>query len=99
MSYQFDIETAFLHGDMDMIVYIKQAKGYKQVGKENWVWRLNRSLYGTKQAPRMWKEKLTKFPADLDLFSLKSDESSLITRDYSLMLHIHVDDGFLIRKF
>ncbi|MBW0582694.1 hypothetical protein O181_122409 [Austropuccinia psidii MF-1] len=94
-----DIETEFLHGDVDMIVYVKQVKGYKQVGKENWVWQLNGSLYGTKQAPRMWKEKLTKFLADLDLFSLKSDKSLFITRDYSLMLHIHVDDGFLIRKF
>ncbi|MBW0522421.1 hypothetical protein O181_062136 [Austropuccinia psidii MF-1] len=93
IAYQFDIETAFLHGDMDTIVYFKQVKGYEQVGKENWVWRLKRSLYGTKQAPRMWKEKLTKVLADLDLFSLKSDKSLFITRDYSLMLHIHVDNA------
>ncbi|MBW0524632.1 hypothetical protein O181_064347 [Austropuccinia psidii MF-1] len=99
ITYQFDIETAFLHGDMDTIVYVKQVKGYEQVGKENWVWRLNRSLYGTKQAPRMWKEKLTKVLADLDLFSSKSDESLFITKDYWLMLHIHVDDGFLIGKY
>ncbi|MBW0540520.1 hypothetical protein O181_080235 [Austropuccinia psidii MF-1] len=51
IPYQFNIKTAFLHRDMDTTVYVKQVKGYEEVGKENWVWKLNKSLYGTKQAP------------------------------------------------
>ncbi|MBW0576867.1 hypothetical protein O181_116582 [Austropuccinia psidii MF-1] len=38
IPYQFDIETAFLHGEMDAIVYVKQVKGYEVKGKEGWVW-------------------------------------------------------------
>ncbi|MBW0576753.1 hypothetical protein O181_116468 [Austropuccinia psidii MF-1] len=53
IPYQFDIETAFLHGEMDALVHVKQVKGYEEKGKENWVWHLRKSLYGTKQAPRM----------------------------------------------
>ncbi|MBW0508324.1 hypothetical protein O181_048039 [Austropuccinia psidii MF-1] len=51
IPYQFNIETAFLHGDMDALVYVKQVKGYEVKGKESWVWQLRKSLYGTKQAP------------------------------------------------
>ncbi|MBW0487224.1 hypothetical protein O181_026939 [Austropuccinia psidii MF-1] len=41
IAYQFDVETAFLHGDLDAVVYVKQVKGFEAPGKENWVWLLN----------------------------------------------------------
>ncbi|MBW0461124.1 hypothetical protein O181_000839 [Austropuccinia psidii MF-1] len=97
-AYQFDVETAFLHGSMDAVIYVKQVKGYEQAGKEDWVWRLNKSLYGTKQAPRMWKEKFTDVLNTLGFYSSPSDKSLFITKEAQLMLHIHVDDGFLIGK-
>ncbi|MBW0556132.1 hypothetical protein O181_095847, partial [Austropuccinia psidii MF-1] len=98
VAYQFDVETAFLHSDMDAVVYFKQVKGFKAPGKENWVWLLNRSLYGTKQAPRMWKEKLTKTLNQLNMFSTQFDDSLFINREKTLFLHLHVDDGFLVSQ-
>ncbi|MBW0483463.1 hypothetical protein O181_023178 [Austropuccinia psidii MF-1] len=98
IPYQFNIETAFLHGKMDTLVHVKQVKGYEVKGKENWVWRLKKSLYGTKQAPRMWKEKLTVMLSSLGLISAQSDESLFTNSDKSLLLHVHVDDGFIISK-
>ncbi|MBW0514749.1 hypothetical protein O181_054464 [Austropuccinia psidii MF-1] len=58
VPYQFDIDTAFLHREMDAVVYVKQVKGFELPCKEGWVWCLNKLLYGTKQAPRMWQLKL-----------------------------------------
>ncbi|MBW0533619.1 hypothetical protein O181_073334 [Austropuccinia psidii MF-1] len=98
VPYQFDVETAFLHGEMDALVYVKQVKGYEVKGKENWVWRLRKSLYGTKQAPRMWKAKLTATLNNLGLASSQSDESLFVNNDKTLLLHVHVDDGFIISK-
>ncbi|MBW0538155.1 hypothetical protein O181_077870, partial [Austropuccinia psidii MF-1] len=98
IPYQFNIETAFLHGKMDALVHVKQVKGYEVKGKENWVWRLKKSLYGTKQAPRMWKEKLTVTLNNLGLISAQSDESLFTNSDKSLLLHVHFDDGFIISK-
>ncbi|MBW0470561.1 hypothetical protein O181_010276 [Austropuccinia psidii MF-1] len=98
IPYQFDVETAFLHGKMDALVYVKQVKGYEVKGKENWVWRLQKSLYGTKQAPRMWKAKLIATLNNLGLASAKSDESLFVNSDKTILLHIHVDDGFIISK-
>ncbi|MBW0586273.1 hypothetical protein O181_125988 [Austropuccinia psidii MF-1] len=57
-AYQFYVETAFRYGEMDAANYISQVRNYKVPRKENWVWKLNKSLYGTKQAPRQWKAHL-----------------------------------------
>ncbi|MBW0479215.1 hypothetical protein O181_018930 [Austropuccinia psidii MF-1] len=95
-AYQFDIETAFLHGEMDADVYVIQVKGFGMKEKEIWVWRLNKSLYGTKRAPRMWKEKLKKDLNSLEMFSAMSDEALFINKQKTMFLHIHVDNGFLV---
>ena len=47
-----DVKTAFLHGDLEEEIYITQADGFKVDEKENWVCKLNKSLYGLKQSPR-----------------------------------------------
>ncbi|MBW0485100.1 hypothetical protein O181_024815 [Austropuccinia psidii MF-1] len=42
IPYQFDMETEFLHGEMDAFIYLKQVKGFEVPSKEGWVWRLNK---------------------------------------------------------
>ncbi|MBW0475978.1 hypothetical protein O181_015693 [Austropuccinia psidii MF-1] len=98
VPFQFDIETAFLHGEMDARVYVKQVKGFEVPGKENHVWCLNKSLYGTKQAPRMWQAKLVEILGELGMYSSRSDNSLYFNKEKTLFLHVHVDDGFLIGK-
>ncbi|MBW0522322.1 hypothetical protein O181_062037 [Austropuccinia psidii MF-1] len=99
IPYQFDIETAFLHGKMDANVYVKQVKGFKVAGKEGRVWGLNKSLYGSKQAPRMWQAKLVEVLGSLGMRPTRADDSLYSNQDRSLFLHVHVDDGFLIGKW
>jgi hypothetical protein len=52
----FDIKTAFLHGVLpdSETVFMEQPPGFEEPGKEDWVWRLQKSLYGMKQASRIW---------------------------------------------
>ncbi|MBW0514988.1 hypothetical protein O181_054703 [Austropuccinia psidii MF-1] len=96
IPYQFDIKTAFLHGEMDANIYVKKVKGFKVPGKEGWVWRLKKSLYGTKKASRMWQAKLVSVLKELELTSTRADNSLYSNQDRRLFLHVHVDDGFLI---
>ena len=49
-----DVKTTFLHGDLEKEIYITQPDGFKVSGKENWVCKLKKSLYGLKQSPRQW---------------------------------------------
>ncbi|MBW0465599.1 hypothetical protein O181_005314 [Austropuccinia psidii MF-1] len=98
IPYQFDIETYFLHGEMDANVYVKQVKVFEVPGREGWVWKLSKSLYGTKQAPQIWQMKLAKVLSDLGLFLSRSDDSLYVNERKTLFLHVHVDDGFIISK-
>ncbi|GAU39416.1 hypothetical protein TSUD_323640 [Trifolium subterraneum] len=57
--YQFDVKSAFLHGELQENVYIDQPPGYC---KENgMMYKLKKSLYGLKQAPRAWYSKIESY--------------------------------------
>jgi hypothetical protein len=94
--FQFDVETAFLYGEMDAPVFVSQVEGFEEPGQENWVWRLNKSLYGTKQAPRQWRKHLVSTLKQIGFDLSPLDASLFYNCDRSIMLHMHVDDGFLV---
>ena len=48
--HQMDVKTAFLNGVVEEEVYVEQPKGFETHDRETHVWRLNKSLYGLKQA-------------------------------------------------
>ena len=56
---QFDIISAYLHGNLMEELYIEQPDGDTVSGKENWVWKLKKGLYGLVQAGRTWYEELS----------------------------------------
>ena len=53
-----DVVSAFLNGELTEEIYMKQPPGYVQSGKEELVYKLGKSIYGLKQSPRCWNEKL-----------------------------------------
>lgn len=56
---QFDVKTAFLNGELQEDIYMEQPQGFSD-GKDR-VCKLQRSLYGLKQASRCWNQKFNKF--------------------------------------
>ena len=52
--YQINVKSAFLHGELNEAVFIEQSQGYKKKGEEHKVYKLNKALYGLKEAPRAW---------------------------------------------
>ncbi|XP_057792624.1 putative late blight resistance protein homolog R1A-10 [Salvia miltiorrhiza] len=52
-----DVKTAFLYGELEDEIYMKQPEGFVVPGQEHKVCKLQRSLYGLKQAPLQWHLK------------------------------------------
>jgi hypothetical protein len=55
---QSDVDTAFLYGEMDTELYMKQPTGFIEPGKEHLVCKLKKCLYGTKQVAHQWYLKV-----------------------------------------
>ena len=77
---QLDVKTAFLHGDLNEEIYMTQPEGYKVDGKEDWVCKLSKSLYGLKQSPRQWYKRFDKFMKDQKYKRSKYDHCVYLCR-------------------
>jgi Reverse transcriptase (RNA-dependent DNA polymerase) len=58
---QMDVKNAFLQGTLEEEVYMTLPPGHKKKNMSNIVCRLKKSIYGLKQTPRAWYDKLNYF--------------------------------------
>ena len=47
-----DVKITFLNGELDETIYMKQPEGFVKTGKEEYVCKLKKSIYGLKQASK-----------------------------------------------
>ncbi|XP_074356728.1 uncharacterized protein LOC141696493 [Apium graveolens] len=108
---QMDVTNAFLHSDLQEVVYMKFPPGYKGLGSrisyssdancsssaQGLVCRLIKSLYGLRQAPRTWFSKLSLTLINNNYIQSKTDYSLFVrtTEKTIVLVLIYVDD-FLI---
>ena len=87
-----DVETAFLNGDLQEEIYMKLPAGCEQNSGK--IVKLNRSIYGLKQASRNWHKKFTDFLKD-QKFSISQADPCLFYKkigDTQIILGLYVDD-------
>jgi Reverse transcriptase (RNA-dependent DNA polymerase)/Integrase core domain/GAG-pre-integrase domain len=93
---QFDVKTAFLHGILpdSESMFLEQPPGFEEPGKEGWVMRLMKSIYGMKQASRVWNITFdtavrewgfTRLPCEWCVYRRQSPTGTIV-------FAVHVDD-------
>ncbi|KAI5312501.1 hypothetical protein L3X38_041674 [Prunus dulcis] len=95
--HQMDVQTAFLNGNLIEKIYMKQPDGFIQKGEEDLVCRLQKSIYGLKQASRQWYLKFDEVVKCQGFIENPLDEciyQKFQGRHYIFML-LYVDDILL----
>jgi Reverse transcriptase (RNA-dependent DNA polymerase) len=93
--HHMDVKSAYLNGDLEEEIYMEQPEGAPIIkGKEDWVCRLHKSLYGLKQAGRTWHTKIDEAFQRRGLVPLASDPCVYIRRTETslIIIALYVDD-------
>ncbi|KAJ0844964.1 putative RNA-directed DNA polymerase [Helianthus annuus] len=98
---QLDIKTAFLHGNLEEKIYMKQPQGFEDTDKPDQVCLLKRSLYGLKQSPRQWYLRFDGYMVSKG-FKRSEYDTCVYYKEYDtqefIYLLLYVDDMLLACK-
>lgn len=94
--HQMDAFTAFLNSDLIDEVYVEQPEGFKDSNHPFDVWRLNKSLYGLKQSPKLWQDDVKLFLVSIGFSQCEIDPCIYVrnntTSSTFTAVYVHVDD-------
>jgi hypothetical protein len=90
--HQLDIDNAFVQAPVDEEVYVAPPQGFQpdDIDGQRTVYRLRRSLYGLRQAPRNFNTALVDYLLQEGFTASATDPCVLVSSD--AMLLVYVDD-------
>jgi hypothetical protein len=91
---QLNVQNAFLHGNLEEEVYMRQSSEYENKSNPGFVCKLDNALYRLKQAPRAWYSRLSNKLLQLQFKPSKADSSLFYYHkgDVTLFVLVYVDD-------
>ena len=92
--HHLDVQTAFLHGDLEEEVYMAQPPYFQNTQFPTHVCKLRKSIYGLRQSPRAWYYRLHTFLIKCGYCRLKSEPNIYLRKSASnfIILGVYVDD-------
>ena len=89
-----DVKTAFLNGLLKEDVYVAQPKGLIDPHFLDHVLYLKKTLFGLKQAPRAWYDRLTQYLVSYRFTRGKADQTLFIKREDGelIVAQVYVDN-------
>ena len=97
-TYQIDVKNAFLNGILKEEVFMEQPHGFKDNVNPDYVCKLKRGLYGLKQSPRIWFERLGNYLKSMN-FKQSCADASVFMNDGAngkIIIVLYVDDLIII---
>jgi hypothetical protein len=89
-----DVKTTFLNGEFEEEIYMYQPNEFVAKGQEGKVYKLLKSLYSLKQAPKQWHEKFDKTLTSVS-FAVNEADKCIYYRyvgGEGVILCLYVDD-------
>src|ERR1700731_4812939 len=93
---QIDIVSAYLNADLKDEVYMEAPSGVLDDGEQGKVCRLQKGLYGLKQAGRRWYERMARTFTHLGFNISKLDQSVFIRTKTDETVHVSVSTNDMI---
>lgn len=92
--HHMNVKTTFLNGELKEEVYVTQLPRFIQKGQEQKVLKLQKALYGLRQAPRAWNLKLDESLIKLGFQRSPSEHAIYGRRNAAtrLIVGVYVDD-------
>jgi transposase InsO family protein len=90
----YDVKTAFLNGDIDEELYMKQPEGFIKSGTEQKVCQLKKATYGLKQSAKNWNQRIDSILKENGFQQSKADVClyTKIDNDGPTYILVYVDD-------
>jgi hypothetical protein len=92
---QLDVKTAFLNANVEEDIYVEVPEGMKLIVGEDKVLKLQKALYGIKQAPREWNANIDAYLRSLGFQSCQKDPCLYIKQSrtqHTTIIGLFVDD-------
>ncbi|GJW10599.1 retrovirus-related pol polyprotein from transposon TNT 1-94 [Tanacetum coccineum] len=93
-EFQMDVKSAFLNGFINEEIYVAQPPGFIDFENPDHVYKLKKALFGLKQAPKAWYDRLKAFLIKHE-YKMGMVDNTLFTKKKSLNLiivQIYADD-------
>nr|ADB85411.1 putative retrotransposon protein [Phyllostachys edulis] len=98
--WQMDVKMAFLNGNLSEDVYMTQPESFVDLKEARKVCKLNKSIYGLKQASRSWNIRFDEVVKGFDF--IKNEEEPCVYKKVSgsklVFLILYVDDILLVEN-
>lgn len=95
--HQMDVKSAFLNGKLHEEIFMQQPEGFRN---GNGVLKLNRAIYGLKQASRVWNESFNDFMVGIGFKRCASDRCLYVKNNNGTLCYVllYVDDLLIVCK-
>lgn len=93
-----DLNNAFQNGGADYQIYIRQPPGFTNPQFPQYVLPLLKSLYGLKQASRIWFVVLCELIQEVGFTAWQTDQCTFFSNDSRILIAVYVDDLRMLGK-
>ena len=93
-THHMDVSTAFLNGDLNETLFMSQPQSFEVKGKEKYVCKLRKSIYGLKQSSKCWHDAFSSFLLQLGFKQSESDSCVYVSfnKGNIIIIALYVDD-------